>query len=113
MSVPNESWTDLVSHADQCAVGRHYLEVHNYERPMNVSGYDPSAPIAMMDLKTASVALAYEGPVTGKTVILMVHQAILIVMADLSHNHLSTMQVRMKDILINKTLFFLPNVSLT
>jgi hypothetical protein len=108
VSIPNESWTDLDSHADQCAVGRNYLVVHDYERgPMNVSGYDPSAPIAMMNLKTVSVALAYEGPVTGKTVILMVHRAILIVMPDLSHNLLSIVQVRMKDILINETPLFL------
>jgi hypothetical protein len=36
-----ESHTDLDSHADQCAVGSNLLEVHDYEKPINVSGYNP------------------------------------------------------------------------
>ena len=83
-----ESQTDLDSHADQCAVGSNSLRVHDYEKPFNVSGYNPSGPIAK-DLKTVSAALAYDDPVSGETVILLVHQAIYI--PELTHNLLSTM----------------------
>jgi hypothetical protein len=91
VSVVGKTHTDLDSHADQCAVGHNSLLVHDYDRPINVSGYDPSGPIAQ-DLKTVSAALAYDDPVSDETVILMVHQAIYI--PELSHNLLSTMQVR-------------------
>lgn len=104
VTVPNESRTDLDSHADQCAVRNNCLVVHDYDRPINVTGYDPSGPIAK-DLKTVSAALAYDDPLTGETVILMVHQAIHI--PDLWHNLLSTMQVRLNDVIINETPRFL------
>jgi hypothetical protein len=102
--VSSESHTDLDSHADQCAVGDNSLIVHDYERPINVSGYDPTGPI-VQDLKTVSAALAYDDPVSGETVILIVHQAIHI--PDLSHNLLSTMQVRLNDVTVNETPRFL------
>lgn len=99
-----ESRTDLDSHADQCAVGHNSLIVHDYDRPINVSGYDPSGPIAK-DLRTVSAALAYDDPVSGETVILLVHQAIYI--PELSHNLLSPMQVRLNDVIVNETPRFL------
>lgn len=99
-----ESQTDLDSHADQCAVGSNSLIVHDYERPINVSGYDPNGPVAA-DLKTVSAALAYDDPVSGETMILLVHQAIYI--PTISHNLLSTMQVRLNDVIINDTPRFL------
>lgn len=77
-----ESRTDLDSHANQCAVGHNSLIVHDYDRPITVSGYNPAGPIAK-DLRTVSAALAYD-PHSGETVILMVHQAINIL--ELGHN---------------------------
>jgi hypothetical protein len=100
ITVPNETRTDLDSHADQCAVGCTLLIVHDYDRPTNVTGYNPTGPIAK-DLRTVSAALAYDDPVTGKTVVLLVHQALHI--PDLEHNLLSTMQVRLNDILVSKS----------
>jgi Reverse transcriptase (RNA-dependent DNA polymerase) len=100
----SESQTDLDSHADQCAVGSNSLIVHDYERPINVSGYDPNGPVAE-DLKTVSAALAYDDPVSGETVILLVHQAIYI--PAITHNLLSTMQVRLNDVIVNDTPRFL------
>ena len=41
----DESRTDLDSHADQCAVGRNVLVVHDYDHPFNVTGYDPNGPV--------------------------------------------------------------------
>ncbi len=104
MSVAHESATDLDSHADQCAVGSNCLVVHDYDRPINVSGYNPSGPVAK-DLKTVSAALAYDDPVSGETVILMVHQAIHI--PDIAHNLLSTMQLRLNDVTVNDVPRFL------
>ena len=56
VSVMGESRTNLDSHADQCAVGHNSFLIHNYDRPINVSGFDPSGPIAK-DLRTVSAAL--------------------------------------------------------
>jgi hypothetical protein len=88
-----ESQTDLDSHADQCTVGSNTLIVHNYEEPINVSGYNPNGPAVAEDLRTVLAALAYDNPVSGETVILLVHQAIYI--PAIKHNLLSTMQVRL------------------
>jgi hypothetical protein len=104
VSVSDESHTDLDSHADQCAVGDNALIIHDYERPINVSGYDPTGPVAQ-DLKTVSAAIAYDDAVSGETVILVIHQAIHI--PDLAHNLLSTMQVRLNDVTVNETPRFL------
>ena len=99
-----ESQTDLDSHADQCAVGSNSLIVHDYEKPINVSGYNPSGP-GGVNLKTLSAALAYDDPISGETTILLVHQAIYI--PAISHNLLSTMQVRLNDVIVNDTPRFL------
>jgi hypothetical protein len=45
-----------------------------------------------------SAALAYDDVTTGKSVILVVHQAIYI--PDLNHNLLSTMQLRLNDVTV-------------
>ena len=63
-----ESRTDLDSHADQCAIGRNALLVHDYDIPINVSGYNLNGPVAK-DLRTVAAALAYDDAVTGQTVI--------------------------------------------
>ena len=109
MSVANESRTDLDSHADQCAVGRNSLLVHDYDRPINVSGFHPSGPINN-NLRQVSAALAYDDPFTGETTILLVHQAIYV--PELEYNLLSTMQVRLNDVTISEVPRFLAeNVS--
>ena len=92
------------SHADQCTVGSNSLIRHDYEQPINVSGYNPNGPIAR-DLQTVSAALAYDDSVSGETEILLVHQAIYI--PELPHNLLSTMQVRLNDVIVNETPRFL------
>ena len=100
----SESRTDLDSHADQCAVGRNVLVVHDFDRPINVTGYDPNGPIAN-DLRTVSAAMAYDDAISGETVILLVHQAIFV--PELGHNLLSTMQLRMNDVTVNDVPRFL------
>ena len=93
-----ESRTDLDSHADQCAIGSNALVTHDFDRPINVSGYDPNGPINR-NLRTVSAALAYDDALSGETVILVIHQAILI--PDLAHNLLSTMQLQLNDVIVN------------
>lgn len=100
----NESQTNLDSNADQCGVGSNSLIVHDYEKPINISGYNPNGPVAE-NLRTVSAALAYDDPVSGATVILLVHQAIYI--PAINHNLLSTMQVCRNDVIINDTPRFL------
>ena len=109
MSV-DKSVTDLDSHPNQCAVGVNPLVVHDYDRPINVSGYNPSGPVAK-DLKTVLAVLAYDDPVSGETLILMVHQAILI--PDISHNLLSPMQLRFNDVIVNDVPRFLTEKNMT
>jgi hypothetical protein len=99
-----ESRTDLDSHADQCAIGSNALVTHDFDRPINVSGYDPNGPINR-NLRTVSAALAYDDALSGETVILVIHQAILI--PDLAHNLLSTMQLRLNDVIVNDVPRFL------
>jgi hypothetical protein len=50
--------SDLDSHADASVVGMEVITFQNFERPVNVSGYDPKGPVAM-DLKTVSAGMAY------------------------------------------------------
>ena len=68
-------------------------------------GYNPSGPVDK-DLKNVSAVLAYDDPVSGETLILMVNQAISIP-ADISHNLLSPMQLRLNDVVVNKVPRFL------
>ena len=99
-----ETRTDLDSHADQCAIGNNALIVHDFDRPINVSGYDPNGP-TQDNLRTVTAALAYDDAVSGETVILVVHQAIYL--PNLSHNLLSTMQLRLNDVIVNDVPRFL------
>lgn len=104
----NESRTDLDSHADQCAVGRNVLVVHDFDRPINVTGYNPNGAIAH-DLQTVTAAMAYDDALTGQTVILLVHQQAILV-PYLDHNLLSTMQrCIMNDVTVKDIPCFLTN----
>ena len=71
------SRTELDSHADTSVVGQHALILHDYERPVNVIGYD-SKQGAARNMRTVSAAVAYDDPNTGNIVILALHQAIFI-----------------------------------
>jgi hypothetical protein len=51
--------SDLDSYADASVVGMEVITFHDFERPVNVSGYDPKGPVAMA-LKTVSSVMAYD-----------------------------------------------------
>ena len=41
----DESHSDLDSHADQCMLGDKTLVVNDFDKPVNIIGYDPKGPI--------------------------------------------------------------------
>jgi hypothetical protein len=92
--------SDLDSHADVSVVGMEVITFQDFERPVNVCGYDPKGPVAM-DLKTVSAGMAYDVPGSGRVVILIVHQAINL--PHLPHNLLKPMQMRLNDVVVNET----------
>ncbi len=59
------------------------LIIHDYGRPVRVSGYDPKD--GTKQYRTVSAALAYEHPQTGQVYMLVIHQAIEVPHLD---NHL-------------------------
>ncbi len=59
-------------------IGKHALIVHDFERPVNVVGYDQAQGTLAVNMKTVSGALAYDDPQTVEVIIIMVHQAVLI-----------------------------------
>jgi hypothetical protein len=71
---------------------------------IRLSGYDPNGP-TQDNLRTITAAIAYDDAITGKTVILVVHQAIHL--PNLHHNLLSTMQLRFNDVIAHDVPRFL------
>jgi hypothetical protein len=71
----------------------------NFNREVNVSGYDPSGETK--SLRIFSAALGYVIPQSGKTVFLTIHQGVHL--PHLEHNFLSTMQIRLHDVIVNET----------
>jgi hypothetical protein len=92
--------TELDSHADESVVGMEVITFQDFERPVNVSGFEPKGPVAM-SLKTVSAGMAYNVPGIGRVVILIVHQAINL--PHFPHNLLNPTQMRLNDVVVNKT----------
>ena len=91
-----ESRMEADSHADTTVVGRNALIIHDYGRPVRVSGYDPKD--GTKEYRTVSAALAYEHPQTGQVYMLVIHQASEVPYLD---NHLlCLMQCRMNGVKI-------------
>jgi hypothetical protein len=91
--------SELDSHADACVVGKEALIFNDFYREVTVSGCDPSGETK--SLRTVSAALGYVIPETGQNVLLILHQAISL--PTLNHNLLSTMQMRLHDVVVNET----------
>ena len=68
-----ETRTDLDLHANQCAIGSNALVFHDFDCPINVTGYDPKGPVHS-NLLTVSAARAYDDGLTVKSVILVVQR---------------------------------------
>jgi hypothetical protein len=84
--------SDLDSHADASVVSMQVITFQDFDRPVNVSGYDPKGPVAMA-LKTISSGMVYDVSASGKVITISVHQAINI--PHLPHNLLNPMQMRL------------------
>ena len=89
-----EGRTELDSHADTCVLGSQALILHNFERPVRVTGYDASD--GSKTFKTVSGAVTYDDPVTGNPVMRVIHQAVYI--PSLEHNLLCPMQLQLNDV---------------
>jgi hypothetical protein len=91
--------SDLDSHADCCVRGKEVLVFNDFDREVTVTGWDLEGETK--SLRIVSAALGYTIPETGKTVLLIVHQSIF--SPTLNHNLLSTMQMRLHDVVVNET----------
>ncbi len=90
---------ELDSHADTCVLGKDCLVILDYDRPVQVVGYDPA--LGAKTYQTISGVIAHDDPVTGEVIHLIIHQAIHI--PHLDHHLLCPMQCRVNDVIINET----------
>jgi transcription initiation factor TFIIIB Brf1 subunit/transcription initiation factor TFIIB len=91
--------SDLDSHADWCVCGKEVLVLNNFDREVTVAGWDPEGET--QPLSSVSAEMGYTVPESGKTVLLIADQSIF--SPSLSHNLLSTMQMRLYDVIVNET----------
>jgi hypothetical protein len=90
---------DLDSHADCCVCGKEVLVFNDFDREVTVTGWDPEGET--QSLRIVSAAMVYTIPQSGQTVLLIVHQSIF--SPSLKHNLLSTMKMRLHDVIVNET----------
>jgi hypothetical protein len=91
--------SDLDSHAECCVCGKEVLVFNDFDRYVTVTDWDPEGETN--SLRIVSAAMGYTIPETGKTVLLIVHQSIF--SPTLNHNFLSTLQMRLHDVVVNET----------
>ena len=82
-----------------CIIGHHVLIMHDFNRPVNVIGYDPSKGVTTLNCRPVLAAFSYECPMTVEVFIIDIHQAIFI--DHLNNNILCPMQMRMYDVKLN------------
>jgi hypothetical protein len=80
-------------------VGKEALVFNDFDREVTVSGDDPAGETK--SLRIVSAVLGYGIPQIGKTVFLIIHPGIYI--PHLEHNLLSTIQMRLSDVIVNET----------
>jgi hypothetical protein len=91
--------SDLDSHADCCVCGKEVLVFNDFDREVTVTGWDPEGEI--QSLRIVSAVMGYTIPESGQTVLLIAHQSIL--STSLNHNLISTMKMRLHDVIVNET----------
>jgi hypothetical protein len=99
----HETTLELDSHANTCVLGRDALIILDYNRPVSVVGYDES--LGSKTYQTVSGVVAYDDPQTGRTLQMIINQAIYI--PHLDHPLLCPMQCRVNDVIINNVPKFL------
>jgi hypothetical protein len=96
-SVTAETTLELDSHADTCVVGNGALIINDFDRPVDVLGYDKS--LGSTRYKTVSAVLRYVHPHTGTWYHLVINQAIHV--PHLEHHLICPMQCRINGVMIN------------
>jgi hypothetical protein len=91
--------SNLDSHADCYVCGKEVLVFNDFDREATVAGWDPEGET--QSLIIVSEAMGYTLPESGQTVLPIAHQSIF--SPSLSHNLLSTMQMRLHDVIVNET----------
>jgi hypothetical protein len=91
--------SDLDSHVDCCVCGKEVLVFNDFDREVTVTGWDPTGET--QSLIIVSAAMGYTVPQSGKTMLLIVLQRIF--SPSLNHNLLSTMKMRLHDVIVNET----------
>jgi hypothetical protein len=82
-----------------CVCGKEVLVVNDFYREVTVTGWDPEGETHSLLILSAD--LGYTIPESGNTVLLIVHHGIF--SPTLNHNLLSTMQLRLHDVVVNRT----------
>jgi hypothetical protein len=90
---------DLDFHADCSVAGLESLVFLDWDRTVVVSSYDTAGN--PKTLTTVSAALEYDLPESGRTVCLILYQAIYL--PTLQHNLLCPMQMRLHGVVVNET----------
>jgi hypothetical protein len=90
--------SDLDSHADCCVCGKEALVFNDFDGEVTVTGWD--AEVETQSLRIVSDVMGYTIPQSGQTVLLIAHQSIF--SPSLNHNLLSTMQIRLHDVIVNE-----------
>jgi hypothetical protein len=93
----HETTLELDSHADICVLGHDALIILDYNRPVSIVGYDES--LGSKTYQTVSGVVAYDDPQTGRTLHLIINQAIHT--PHLDHHLLCPMQYRVNDVTVN------------
>jgi hypothetical protein len=93
----HETTLELDSHANTCVLGCDALIILDYNRPVPIVGYDES--LGSKTYQTVSGVVAYDDPQTGRTLHLIINQAIHI--PHLDHHLLCPMQCRVNDVTVN------------
>ena len=96
--------SELDSHADTCVVGNNALVFQDFDRPVDVIGYDKQLGVAE-NCRTVGAAVAYDDPGTGQIIILVINQATY--MPQLETNLLNPMQLRMSGVKVSEEAKFL------
>ena len=86
-----------------CLFGRGTLFFYDFNRPVNVQGYDPS--LVSYEYSTVTGVHGYLHPHMGMTYHIVTHQGILI--PHLEHHLICPMQARVNEVIVNETPRFL------
>ena len=98
--------TELDSHADSPVVGKGALIPHHTGETVNVIPFtDGLGTCSNVPIVTSAVA--YDSPNTGETTILLIHNALYT--ANMTHNLIPPIILRMKGIEVNECPKFLPS----